>query len=246
MNTNYNDQESGESPPAGGAAARQPGGLDARRTIDEVLSIAEEARQRFRSIEEALEEASLGSKAAIDREMVDLGADSKERRFNERVYRRAREVIQDAYESAAEIRLDALRRVETQLEKTERQASEVLERARAEAEAVRAQGALEAKLTLQRAERDAETIVADAKTQFARILAAASQEAERIREEAQKEASELKTEAEKSLEDAHQRSTETARLEAEFDRAAREFVRWLGLDAKPEQRLFDRVLHRAR
>jgi len=132
------------------------------------------------------------------------------------------------------------------VEARERQAAELLSGARVEAEAARAQAVAEAKLLLQRAQRDADAIIADAREQFSRITLAASEEAVRIRTEAETEAAELKRKADLSLSEASQRSTEAARLEAEFDRAAREFVKWLGLESKPEQKLFGRVLHRSR
>jgi hypothetical protein len=235
MDTNDQNHENNGSPPAG-----------PRRTIDEVLSIAEEARERFRTLEAAMQEtSSAGRPSAIDEELSDLGA-TPGPGLSERVYQRAREIIQDAYENASEIRLDALRRVEAQLEKTERQASDVVARAQTEAETVRSQAAVEAKLLLQRAERNAGAIIADAKQQFGRVLQAATEEAERIRAEAQREAAEVMNQAQLSLSEARQRSSEAARLEAEFDRAAREFVKWLGLETKQEQSLFGRVLRRSR
>lgn len=240
---NYN-QQPGEADTSDNQP--RPSELRARSTIEEVRGIAEEARERFRFIEEALDESVRGRRAALDREMADLAGESEERRFNERVYSRAREIIQEAYESSSEVRLDALRRTEVQIEHAERLAGEVIERARIEAETLRTQAALETKLALQRAEREAEAIVAEAKEQYGRVLAAATADADRLREEAEREVAALKADAQTSLEEAHQRGRETARLEEEFDRTAREFARWLGLETKPKQKLFSRVLHRSR
>jgi vacuolar-type H+-ATPase subunit H len=233
MESNENNHDTAVSP-----------ALAARNTLDEVLKIAGEARERVRTLAAASEETSARPGSAVDEELAAMGA--SDAMLSERVYRRAREVIQDAYENAAEVRLDALRHVESQLEKTERQASELLSGARVEAEAGRAQAVAEARLLLQRAQRDADAIIADAREQFVRITLAASEEAVRIRTEAESEAAELKKKADLGLAEAGQRSTEAARLEAEFDRAAREFVKWLGLESKPEQKLFGRVLHRSR
>ena len=159
--------------------------------------------------------------AALESEINRLAQASDARRFGEKVYERARQVLEEAYESAAELRLEALSRVREQMTANEKAGADVRTRANDEAQAVRSQAATEAQLALQRAQREADAIIANARSTAQRIAEGAQDEADAIQKRAQREAQEVHDAAARALADARVRLEEIERIEASFDANAR-------------------------
>ncbi len=176
--------------------------------------------------------------AALEAEINRLGQGLDARRFGEKIYERARQVLEEAYESAAELRLEALSRVREQMTANEKAGADVRARANDEAQALRSQAAAEAQLALQRAQREADAIVANAQSTARRIAEGAQSEADAIQKRAQREAQEVHDAAARALADARLRIEELERIEANFDANAREIAKWLGLTVEPERNVF--------
>lgn len=176
--------------------------------------------------------------AALEAEINRLAQAPDARRFGEKVYERARQVLEEAYESAAELRLEALARVREQMTANEKAGADVRSRANDEAQAMRSQAATEAQLALQRAQREADAIVANARSTARRIAEGAQAEADAIQKRAQREAQEVHDAAARALADARLRIEEIERIEASFEANAREIARWLGLTVEPERSVF--------
>lgn len=175
---------------------------------------------------------------ALEAEINRLAQTPDARRFGEKVYERARQVLEEAYESAAELRLEALSRVREQMTANEKAGADVRSRANDEAQAMRSQAATEAQLALQRAQREADAIIANARSTAQRIAEGAQAEADAIQKRAQREAQEVHDAAARALADARVRLEEIERIEAAFDANAREIARWLGLTVEPERSVF--------
>ena len=173
-----------------------------------------------------------------DRELDQMARGGDARQFGDRVYERARQILEEAYESAAELRLEALSRIREQMSASERAGSDLRTRASEESVTIRAQAQTEAQLALQRAQREADAIVANARATAQRIGEGAHAEAEAIQKRAQREAQEVHDAAARALADARARLEEMERLEAEFEASARGITKWLGLTVDPDRRLF--------
>lgn len=156
----------------------------------------------------------------------------------------ARTVVTEAYETAAEIRLEAISRAREQIAAAERQAKELQERAREEAERITAQAAAEAEITRQRGRRDAEAAVAEGRSEGDRIRRKAMDEAAGITESARLEAQEVLDSVAAALQQAQDRQAEIERLEAEFNSVAQHFIKWLGDAGQPTDKSFKGILSR--
>ncbi len=178
------------------------------------------------------------SATIIERELDDLARGADARRFGDRVYDRARQILEEAYESASELRLEALSRIREQMSASERAGTDLRTRATEESKTVRAQAQTEAQLALQRAQREADAVVANARATAQRIAEGAHAEAEAIQKRAQREAQEVHDAAARALADARTRLEETERLEAEFEATARSIAKWLGLTVDHDRSLF--------
>lgn len=156
----------------------------------------------------------------------------------------ARTVVTEAYETAAEIRLEAISRAREQIAAAERQAKELQERAREEAERITAQAAAEAEITRQRGRRDAEAAVAEGRAEGDRIRRKAMDEAAGITESARLEAQEVLDSVAVALQQAQDRQAEIERLETEFNSVAQHFIKWLGEAGQPTDKSFKGILSR--
>ncbi len=170
----------------------------------------------------------------VDKEMHNLARMVDGSAVTEAALRRARAILEDAYESATEVRLDALSRVREQATSTDKAAEEILERARTEASRIKTQAALEAQLALQRTQRHADQVVARAQGDAERLLREARAAAQKLRDESVEQARRASAAAARTVLTGNARPNNNRHpLEAEFDATAREFVKWLGLPAQP-------------
>lgn len=144
-------------------------------------------------------------------------------------FQRARDILEEAYESATELRLAALARIREQEAQTERQANAIISRARGDAERTAAQAAMEAQLALQRAQRTADEMVARARAEGEEVLAEARRRAADIADGARSQAVEVYDATAESLKAARERQAEMQKAEAEFETAVATFLRWVGL-----------------
>ncbi len=170
----------------------------------------------------------------VDKEMHNLARMVDGSAVTEAALRRARAILEDAYESATEVRLDALSRVREQATATDKEAEEILERARTEAGRIKTQAALEAQLALQRTQRHADQVVARAQGEAERLVREARAGVQKLREESVEQARRASAAAARTVLTGNARPNNKRHpLEAEFDATAREFVMWLGLPAQP-------------
>jgi len=172
---------------------------------------------------------------AINQELQQLAAGVTARQFNERLHIRAREILEEAYESAAELRIEALGRIREQLDRVGKVENDTRSRLDEQADTLRAQAALEAKLALQRAQRDGDTIVAKAREQADHIVQQTIREAEAIKASARREAQEIVADARQITDEARRRVQAVESLEQQFERTANEFVKWLGYPINNKQ-----------
>lgn len=163
------------------------------------------------------------------------------REFTEKVYARAREIIEDAYESAAELRIEALSRVREQLDRVTRSESDTRSRLDEEADALKAQATLESKLALQRAQREADQLVARARSLGQQTVDSANEHAATVRAQSQREAQAIVQDARRITEEARQRIHEVERLEEQFERVALDFVQWIGGSVDTKQSRLARI-----
>lgn len=177
----------------------------------------------------------------IDRELAAMAQGVTTREFTEKVYTRAREIIEDAYESAAELRIEALSRVREQLDRVTRSESDTRSRLDEEADALKAQATLESKLALQRAQREADTLVARARSLGQQTVQSANEHAATVRAQSQREAQAIVQDARRITEEARQRIHEVERLEEQFERVARDFVQWIGGSVDTKQSRLARI-----
>lgn len=181
------------------------------------------------------------SASILERELDELARGGDARRFGDRVYERARQILEEAYESAAELRLEALSRVREQMSASERAGSDLRTRAAEEANTLRAQGQAEAALALQRAQREADAVVANARATAQRISEGSHAESDAIQKRAQREAQEVHDAAARALSEARARVQEIAQIESEFEQNARAIAKWLGLEIEPERNIFKAI-----
>ncbi len=146
----------------------------------------------------------------------------------------ARAILEEAYEGAAEIRLEALERTRDEGVRLEGE----LKRARAAAEEAgieaRSQASVEAQLVVQRARRIAEQTMARARTEAEAIIKSAEEAASAARQQADERTTEVLAYAERVMQELDGRRLETERLEAGLMGVANDFLRWMGL---PQHRL---------
>jgi len=183
---------------------------------------------------------------AITRELEQLAAGATARQFTERVYARAREILGEAYESAAELRLEALGRIREQLHRVGEAEIDSRSRLDEQADTLRAQAALEAKLALQRAQRDGDALTARAREQADRIVHETIQQAEEVKASARREAQEIIAEAREITDQARRRTQAVETLEQQFERTANEFVKWLGYPINNKQNRAARMAGKTR
>lgn len=155
-----------------------------------------------------------------------------------------RTVVTEAYETAAEMRLEAISRVREQIAAAQQQAKDLLESAHEEAERITAQAAAEAEITRQRGRRDAESAVAEGRAEGDRIRRKAIDEAAGITESARLEAQEVLDSVAAALKQAQDRQLEIERLETEFNSVAQHFIKWLGDVGQPSDKTFKGILSR--
>lgn len=177
----------------------------------------------------------------IDRELAAMAAGASGREFTEKVYARAREILQDAYESAAELRIEALSRVREQLDRVTRTETDTRSRLDEEADALKAQATLESKLALQRAQREADAVVARARALAEQTVKSANEQAAAVRAEAKREAQGVVEDARRITQEARNRIHEVERLEEQFEKVALEFTRWLGASVDTKQSRLARI-----
>ncbi|MPZ22012.1 MAG: hypothetical protein GEU28_00340 [Dehalococcoidia bacterium] len=210
-------------------------------SVDEVVV---SLRKSLQKVGEEPAESSLSISAkgpvppAIEAEIGTLAQGVDAPTFLDKVYRRARQILEEAYESGSEIRLDALARVREQMGQTEQHTVEILNRALEEANRIKAQASTEAQLALQRAQRDADTIVGKASGEGEALRRKAMDDADKIRAEANRQADEICNSTSGSLDEANGRWLEMQRLEREFEQVARDFVRWVGKTPEPNSGFF--------
>ncbi len=177
----------------------------------------------------------------IDRELAAMAQGVTTREFTEKVYTRAREIIEDAYESAAELRIEALSRVREQLDRVTRSESDTRSRLEEEADALKAQATLESKLAIQRAQREADAVVARARALAEQTVKSANEQAAAVRTEAKREAQGVVEDARRITHEARNRIHEVERLEEQFEKVALEFTRWLGASVDTKQSRLARI-----
>jgi hypothetical protein len=188
---------------------------------------------------------------AVERELRDLMQRPGGQSSVDKAYERAREIIQEAYENATELRLAALGRIRGQEIQTERLAQEMVTRARAEAEGISSQvqsivararaeaeqvvaeANVEAQRTVQGAQRTADQLLARAKADADRMRNAAQEEAAIALEQAKSQATEIYETASTSLTAARERQAQIQRAEAEFEAAAAKLFQFVGLQGEP-------------
>lgn len=177
----------------------------------------------------------------IEKELEAMARGATSREFTEKVYGRAREIIEEAYESAAELRIEALSRIREQIDRVNKTETDTRSRLGEEADALKAQATLESKLALQRAQREADAIVARARAHGQQVVQAANEQAAAIKAEAQREAAGVADDARRVAEDVRQRIREVERLEAQFERVALDFAQWLGASVDTKQSRLARI-----
>jgi len=217
--------------PAQPAGAAEANGRQERAAG--VLPAMLETRQKGVSPVELRPSATL-----LERELDELARGGDARRFGDRVYERARQILEEAYESASELRLEALSRIREQMSASERAGTDLRTRATEESATVKAQAQTEAQLALQRAQREADAIVANARATAQRIAEGSHAESEAIQKRAQREAQEVHDAAARALAEARTRLEEIERLEGEFEATARGIAKWLGLTVDHDRSLF--------
>jgi len=172
--------------------------------------------------------------SVIDTELQDLARMAEGSPITEAALRRARAIFEEAYAGSSEVRLAAISQAREQAAAADGAAEQILERARTEASRIKTQAAIEAQLALQRTQRHADQVVARARGDAERLVREARALDLPLRDQPAETAPGASAAAAPSL------PTATAPpdsgqhpLEAEFDAAARDFVKWQWLPARP-------------
>ncbi len=177
----------------------------------------------------------------IEKELEAMARGASSREFTEKVYNRAREILEEAYESAAELRIEALSRIREQIDRVAKSESDTRSRLGEEADALKAQATLESKLALQRAQREADAIIARARSHGEKVVQSANEHAAAVKSQAQHEARGVVDDARRITEEARQRIREVERLEGQFERVALDFAQWLGASVDTKQSRLARI-----